>query len=362
MAHLRQACDRCHDKKLRCPKQPGNRACTRCFKAGVQCAFSPPTKPSAPTIISHQDVLSDHGQGTAGVLMTHNDWTDLMDFAQTELSYDCAPPQDLFNIRGSASGPVLSETDTGTNSQPPSAPLENGSADPSKDATSQLSSMITSLDNISQKLSSVSIHHVSKCDIQQWADHFHKTMHLSNSLELLLSHSQSLAALYTTVSAITPSSADQVCHVDDCIHELNPHRPGTRLPFPLLNLLLTCHLQLLHALEIIVGHSRTCRLVVTSLPEGEEPLFDIPEVRIGSFVAPPETAASLFTTMLHQLLRDLQSKCKRFAAELSTMSEPGGSSKEIRVLCLQSDIINDRTAGMLDELQLIKTEMIKRGH
>ena len=44
MADLRQACDRCHSKKLRCTKTPDTLVCVRCLKAGVPCIFSPPTR------------------------------------------------------------------------------------------------------------------------------------------------------------------------------------------------------------------------------------------------------------------------------------------------------------------------------
>jgi hypothetical protein len=291
-------------------------------------------------------------------MMGPHDWADLMDFSQTGLSYDCVSGQDLLNPLS------VSDTDTGPAAQLPSTPHENGSSDLPKDTTNQLANMMTSLEAISQKLSSVDLQHVSKCNVQQWADNFHKTIHLSNSLELILSHCQDLSILYSTVSntALNSNSGAKTCVIHDCIHELQAHQPGRRLPFSLLNLLLTCHLQLLHVLGILIGHSQTCCLIVTTLPEGEEPHFDIPKVRIGSFVAPSGTATSLFTTMLYQLLRDLQGKIKGFSASVAAMEEHGSSPSEVRVLCLQSDIIKDRTTRILEELQMIKTEMIKRGH
>src|SRR4051812_3223308 len=38
----RLACDRCHSQKLRCGKEVGSPACTRCTRAGAVCTFSPP--------------------------------------------------------------------------------------------------------------------------------------------------------------------------------------------------------------------------------------------------------------------------------------------------------------------------------
>ncbi|CAG8892183.1 unnamed protein product [Penicillium egyptiacum] len=47
----RQACDRCHDQKLRCHRDDGGK-CSRCRRAGANCLFSPSNRGRRPT---HQD-------------------------------------------------------------------------------------------------------------------------------------------------------------------------------------------------------------------------------------------------------------------------------------------------------------------
>lgn len=47
----RQACDRCHDLKLRCHRNESGE-CSRCVRAGANCLFSPSNRGRRPT---HQD-------------------------------------------------------------------------------------------------------------------------------------------------------------------------------------------------------------------------------------------------------------------------------------------------------------------
>ncbi|KAE8387927.1 hypothetical protein BDV23DRAFT_185928 [Aspergillus alliaceus] len=54
----RQACDRCHDLKLRCHRAPNGGDCSRCVKAGATCVFSPSNRGRRPTSLHNKTTPS----------------------------------------------------------------------------------------------------------------------------------------------------------------------------------------------------------------------------------------------------------------------------------------------------------------
>lgn len=371
MADLRQACDRCHDKKLRCLKVPGHPAsCTRCLKAGVPCAFSPPTKPSGPAFRREQWASIQNPEGLQAADVTPH-WTELVDFGQAETTYDAfsqapfAVPDPMDEVPDATAVPSTTQT------RPALQPVQNGTgASSSSEARIQLAAMINGLESTNQRLAALGNFHVSKDHIQEWAEEFRKTIDLSNTLESLLTHTQNLSALYTTVSELSSSAShprhQDDCRIPNCIHEYMQVQSGASSlirDYTLINLLFACHLKLLDSLDTILGHAHTCSHAIITIPKAQEPQFDIPEIRIGSFVAPRGAAASLFTTMLFQLLVDLQDKNRGLARSFNANSLGNGASasREIQVLSLQSDIIGDRTTGAAEDMRKVKTKMVDMG-
>lgn len=303
------------------------------------------------------------------------DWADLMDFDPVvEPLYDGgALAQDPFNVGQSmcllsqaSNSHTASAPSSNTQVLPPSPPTQDGSSSGADETTRRLTSAIIDLDALGQRLAPARNHHVPKEHIQQWADQLRDEINLRSALEGILTHTQGLTSLYSNIEELTspehgsPPDHDDNCQVPNCIHDNEHQLPDAPGHYAMVNLLLTSHLKLIDTLDILIRCSRTCSHVVMSLPKSQEPRFDIPEIRIGSFVAPEGAAASLFTTMLHQLLSDLQGKNKGLSAQLSARNDLRGS-REVRVVGLQSEIIRDRTSGILDELQRVKTEMINLG-
>lgn len=295
-------------------------------------------------------------------------WTDMMDYCVPNTAFSDDPFPLTVPVEESLQ--TSSVPSTGQAQHTPET-TENEKARPSSsDATNKLVTIITGLEGTNHRLSSLGAYHTSKDHIQEWAEELRKSIDLSNALESLLTHTQSLSTLYSTVSElINPASrpaGHEDCDIPDCIHEYirSPTANSSAVAhYSLLNLLLACHLKLLDSLDTILTHAHTCSRAVSSLPKDRSPQFDIPEIRIGSFVAPPGAAASLFTTMLYQLLLDLQDKNKDLSSylALNPQQDEPRSLRELQVLSLQSDIIKDRTAGAVEDMRIVKARMLEMG-
>lgn len=349
MSDLRQACDRCHDKKLRCPKLPGSLTCGRCAKAAVPCTFSPPTRPP----FTHH-----HAQPLA--------WPDTTDFHQQMNSVTSH-----FDPSFAGFPAVFASPDSNTVTEGEAAPPQPSQDDASTpDETSQLADLMVALDGVTRVLPQNKIRHLSREHVQQWADHMQQSFGLQSTLEHILKYSQRLVTLYPLVLEAAapkpdPVDLDNVCSVPDCVHnysspQLTPPwpSPSPSLDHALLNLLLACHIKLLDIIDILIDNGRFCGHVTSYLPGDSEPKFDIPLARIGSFVAPAGAAASMFICMLVELHALLVAKSGDLA---SLAASSVTSSRESQVVSLQCEILQDRTNSIMDELSKFKDYMLKRG-
>jgi hypothetical protein len=285
-------------------------------------------------------------------------WADMMDYCvpNTTFSHDPFPlPVPVEETLQTPSVPS-----TGQTQLTPETTENEKAGTSSSEATNQLAAIITGLEGTNHRLASLSAYHTSKDHIQEWAEELRKSIDLSNALESLLTHTQSLSTLYTAVSELMNPASRPAGH-EDC--QIPTANSSAVEHYSLLNLLLACHLKLLDSLDTILTHAHTCSRAVSSLPKDRSPRFDIPEIRIGSFVAPPGAAASLFTTMLYQLLLDLQDKNKDLSSYLASnpQQDEQRSLRELQVLSLQSDIIKDRTAGAVEDMRIVKARMLDMG-
>ncbi|CAM1508552.1 Fc.00g054000.m01.CDS01 [Cosmosporella sp. VM-42] len=324
MADLRQACDRCHDKKLRCSKPPGALVCGRCAKANVHCIFSPPTR-SLRNGKNGQDASFD--------------WSPLTGFDQMPTAFITTPPVSDSAEKASFSGEV-----------------------------SQLTDLMASLDLIYYEFPPPGLRHLPADQIKQFTEGMAATFDLQLTLEQLLQRTQQLVSLYPLIlkhvaqKARTRYPADEACIIPDCMHRLRQSletRPQPKLDHAKLNLLLACHLRLLDILDNIINHARLCAHVVQSLPNDHEPQFDIPEIRIGSFVAPKGSAASMLVSMMIELQTSLTTKCQDLVELISSMSEQ--APREAQVLGLQCEALSDRSTATLADLQTLRSHMLMTG-
>ncbi|KAF7553940.1 hypothetical protein G7Z17_g3262 [Cylindrodendrum hubeiense] len=341
MADLRQACDRCHDKKLRCPKQTGSQTCSRCAKASVPCIFSPPTRS-----LLRNGALGDGQQPD----MAAFDWASLLELDQVS--------------NGSPNG------DTSQNPNPftITPPVSDNADTPSPSNISELTHLMASLDRIHGDFPLSSIHrHMSIEMVKYISQSEAARFDLQSTLELMLQQGQQLALLYPQVLKKAKRHAnrppeDDLCTIPDCMHHMRQSLRARQPPImdhSLLNLLIACHLRLLDIFDNIMDHSRVCASLFSTLPKESEPNFAIPEIRIGSFVAPRDSAASIMTTMLVELQSSLEARCR----DLSEMviSAADETSLDSRVLSLQCEALALRAVGTLADIKELRAKLFSSG-
>ncbi|PTB65807.1 transcription factor [Trichoderma citrinoviride] len=338
---LRQACDRCHDKKLRCPRSPGSPCCSRCAKANVACVFSPPTRPFRhyePLNHSHDRSHShNHNHNSQGISF---DWLDLMSLEQ---------PQ----------GQQQQQQEQGRHrqAQPPAQTLSE-----------RLASLLSALDRMLQAVpSSLDMHHVPRQHLREYADTVGTNFDLQSTLDSLLHHAQDLASLYPEAASAsfnkrtTAAECDALCTVPDCIHQDRTSLHTTPLPkldHALLNLVVACHLRLLDVMDTLAEHGRMCAFMVATLPPDYDPKFEVPEIRVGSFVAPTNTAASMLLSVLVELQTVLVTRVKDVVAMVDQLREDPRAAREAKVVHLQCEILQERAESTLGELSRFRDGLV----
>ncbi|KAL7944891.1 hypothetical protein V8C42DRAFT_324007 [Trichoderma barbatum] len=316
---LRQACDRCHDKKLRCPRPPGSLCCSRCTKANVTCVFSPPTRPFRYPL-SH----------------SHNgfEWPDLIVLDQQE------------------------------GHQTPSQAFET----PAQTLSERLAAVLSALDRMLQVVpSSLDTHHVPRQHLREYADNVGDNFEMQSTLDSLLHHAQDLASLYPEATSaainkrITAPESDAICTVPDCIHQDRTSLHTTPLPkidHALLNLVMACHIRLLDLMDTLAEHGRMCAFMVATLPPDYDPKFTVPEIRVGSFVAPTNTAASMLLSVLLELQTVLVARIKDLAATITQVRDDPRAAREAKVIGFQCEILQERAEATLGELSRFRDGLV----
>ncbi|UKZ75780.1 Metallothionein expression activator [Trichoderma virens FT-333] len=316
---LRQACDRCHDKKLRCPRPPGSLCCSRCTKANVTCVFSPPTRPFRyPLNHSHNGF----------------DWPDLIVLDQQQ------------------------------GHQTPSQAFET----PSQSISERLAALLSALDRMMQAIpSSLDMHHVPRQHLREYADNVGGNFDLQSTLDGILHLAQNLASLYLEAASaainrrITAPESDAICTVPDCIHQDRTSLHTTPLPkidHAPLNLVMACHIRLLDIMDTLSEHGRMCAFMVATLPPDYDPKFAVPEIRVGSFIAPTNTAASMLLSVLLELQRVLVTRIKDVAAIINQVKDDPRAAREARVISLQCEILQERAESTLGELSRFRDGLV----
>ncbi|TFB02549.1 Transcription factor ACEII [Trichoderma ghanense] len=337
--HLRQAGDRCHDKKLRCPRPPGSPCCSRCRKANVACVFSPPARPfrhHEPLPLNHSH---DHNHSRSHG-HSHNgggvgfDWLDLMSLEQEQ-------EQQQQQQR---------EEEQGQYQQP---------HPPAQTLPERLATLLSALDRMFQAVpSSLDMHHVPRQHLREYADTVGNGFDLQSTLDSLLHHAQDLISLYPEAASAsfnkrtTAAESDALCTVPDCIHQdrtLSHTTPLPKLDHALLHLVMACRVRLLDVMDTLAEHGRMCAFMVATLLPGYDPKFAVPEIRVGSFVAPTNTAASMLLSVLVELQTALVTRVRDVAAIVDQVSDDTRAAREAKVVRLQCDILLERAESTLGE-------------
>lgn len=148
---------------------------------------------------------------------------------------------------------------------------------------------------------------------------------------------------------------DDQCDIDDCVHKLPAifsSKKDKSIDFAALSLLVGCHLRVLDIYDILARHSNMCMQMVLTLPEDYDPTFDLPEIRMGSFVASKSAKA----TMLMSMLLDQQQTLRRKSGELTTLVGLTNFDRpwEGKMLEAQCDALQYRGQTVLDEFRRLQ--------
>lgn len=337
MSDLRQACDRCHSKKLKCLKLPGSNICGRCAKANVACDFSPPTR--------SQRSGTGRNTNSPGYNRSNTpfDWSSFMTFDQLpgQINFISTPPV--------------------------SDHVDQSSSSPTN--VSQLAELMASLEVIHNGFPPDQLRHLPSDQIKQFSEDMTASHALQTTLEQLLQRTQQLASIYPQLlnSLSHPNrwlqgSEDDQCTIPDCVHHLHQglrDRPKPKLDHAFFSLLSACHLRLLDILDNVTGHAKLCAQIVESLPKEHEPQFDMPEVRIGSFVAPKASAASMLLSMMIELQSSLTARCQDLRRLIA--AESNDAPREAEALGMQYEALGERSMATLNDLRTIRSHLQKLG-
>lgn len=248
--------------------------------------------------------------------------------------------------------------------QTPSHVLET----PAQTIPERLAALLSGLDRMLQALpSSLEMHHVPREQLREYADHVGDNFDLQLTLDGLLHHAQDLAAIYPEATSaavnkrMTAPESDALCTVPDCIHQdrTSLHTtPLPRLDHALLNLVMACHIRLLDIMDTLAEHGRMCAFTVATLPPDYDPKFDVPEIRVGSFIAPSNTAASMLLGVLLELQTLLVERITDMSGVVAQVKDSPGAAREARVISLQCEILQERAEATLGELTNFKKGLV----
>ncbi|OTA89077.1 hypothetical protein M434DRAFT_398796 [Hypoxylon sp. CO27-5] len=339
---LRSSCDRCHSQKLKCPKQPGVTTCSRCLRAGTPCVFSPAgpiVRRNVPTPIRLDGDLTMNMQF---------DWPSL------NLENVLATPPE-----------ITQELQTDTNQLDGQ---EAASQDPRSILVRQLTDLAVKVDRLSQDLSSISRVHVPKNrPAMEYRATFidHNARHVC--VEHVFTHAQCLIDAYPQVLGILFDKSDLLqCQDPNCFHtvelpnELENFFSGmdhnqNGVDIFLFNLLVSCHTKVLDVMEIIVNCARTCTQVTFSSPDLVEPNVQIPEVRVGDFVATNSAAGTMQTALLVHVASVLVDCARRLSKQVSEIVEQERNRKQVQMLKLQCELLEEKATSEMKSLERVRS-------
>ncbi|PTD10519.1 Transcription factor ACEII [Fusarium culmorum] len=303
MADLRQACDRCHSKKLRCTKIPGSIVCARCVKAGVTCLFSPPTRS-----LRHPDILN-------------------MDWGILGLDQPLVEPQSVDPDHLIATPPISDDINP-----TPSAQIT---------VVSQLTDLMAAFDRMQNSSPASLTQHLTLRELNE----FMKIcdVNVGAFLEELLQCAQKLVHLYPQVLKQLEPRGITSCEAPDFAYSSCAGMPPPAARFG------RQHRQ-------SWTHVCSCRSDAT--PECE-PRLDIPEIKIGSFVAPKISAASMVIALVIELQTSLNARAQNLHDVVS--SNLGHDARSAKILGLQCESLKEHATQTDSDLHSLREHLQNLG-
>ncbi|KAI0895641.1 hypothetical protein F4806DRAFT_64051 [Annulohypoxylon nitens] len=358
---LRSSCDRCHSQKLKCPKEPGVATCTRCLKAGTSCIFSPAGLSTRRNMLTPVYSDSDLNMNT-NMSMNMNMNMNIFDWPPLDLGLGDAAgtPSDTIQQMQPGTTPAIQQTE-----QP--SQTEAALQDPRSKCVRQLTALAVDVDLLSRDLSSMSRVHVPKNrPIEEYHSRFveNNTRHLC--IEQLFTYAHRLINIYPQVlNVIFNKPDDSDCRDSDCFHavrlpdELAGCFAGLdddqdKIDVFLFNLLASCHFKVVDVMALVVQCARTCTQVTLTSPNLSEPDVQIPEVRVGNFVATKTSASTMQTVLLIHLAEVLVDYAHQLSQQITATFEHENST-QAQTFMLQCKLLEEKAASKTKLLKQVKT-------
>ncbi|KAI0809979.1 hypothetical protein GGR55DRAFT_147722 [Xylaria sp. FL0064] len=353
---IRSSCDRCHAQKLKCPKEPGSATCTRCLKVGANCVFSPAGpawRRSSANIAYQSDTLQLLDSQVDRSFQLGQGWPSLLDPGEL-------PLPDLEYISPFVSDP-----------KPDPTPQDHRSI-----CVRQLSALAVEIHDVSTELGPAGRLHLSK-GINPEELYSQHVIHVSHSrcIEQLFNIAQRLIDIYpNAISLLSDENylrLDEECQDADCFH--NSDVPGdfadlypggdpirSRIDMFLFHLLTACHGKTSDVLECLVRTTQLCAKVTAASPDLIQPQLHIPELRVGNFVASATSSSSMQATLLVHITAVLLENARNLRRKLESLSEGASPpDKEMRVVLLQCELLEERSALQADQFTRIRDTLTK---
>ncbi|KAJ3498949.1 hypothetical protein NLG97_g713 [Lecanicillium saksenae] len=315
-AETRQACDRCHGKKLKCIRQAQDPSCVRCAKASATCTFSPATRPTR---------LPQTGESTSSSSATASDWGN-----------------EWFSSYPALNQPIGSSL--------------TGAGQDAEHGIAALPQVMGTLDAIWRGMPPPDACHISLEDMGQYLEYIAGATFIGSVLDQVLSAAQKLQKMYFHAikdgTKATSDSNNTGCTTQNCVHLRPSGEPDSvnRADYTTLTLLTACHLRLLDILSSIAKHGKLCLEMANAVPPEERPQFLLPHMQMGSFVVPQEKMASMIITMLIDQQESLIKSTKQLGRYANCAEERTRASLG-HMFAVQSEVLLEQATIVLNDFR-----------
>lgn len=199
-------------------------------------------------------------------------------------------------------------------------------------------------------------------------------------LEQLFGSAQRLLDVYpNTMDILFHKPVVEECQDANCIHQRtspaehscglpilahladNVHKPILFDTF-ILNLLLTCHMRIVDVLDSILIQVTTCAKITHAAPNMREAQLHIPELKIGDFVASPESSSSMQVVLLVHMASVLSDRVKQLNTKIVDALASGTPTKQGSMFKLQCEILVETSEAKVIALHKIRDALIEMGY
>lgn len=275
-----------------------------------------------------------------------------------------------FDSASAGDGPSTRESDTTILE----ASVETTESRPGR----RLAELHMDLDTILAKLpNAVACHTAKDKSLPQYIVNIADKYAGDSSLETIFITFQCLIDLYPEAAVAVVKPADRFeagsCEIVDCLHnvELPKDLAGPQdlvrmepVDAALGSQLIACHLRLLDVVDGLAMCVGLCLRLKSAMPGKEEPEFQMPDLKVGSFTPSKHSAMLMQAVLMKNLLDKLQSNCKEFRTALDEASSYPIATEvpiSLRALLLQAESLCQRHDRTLNHFKSIATHLIEMG-